>query len=266
MTRRWEIASLALPNARNKRAKCPQSIPERFRRIPLPRSLVVVLPPVCAHRGFFERLGSGLSWLAGLDGPCHAGTMPTGSPLLRLFGEPAADLRRGAHPHVVFRRLLLVLCHSRFASAVLLMKWNPGTNGPKARDQWTQGQGGKDTLFSLGVKVQACLCRCFAAGRAPTHGAARASCRATLQGAAERARYYSRLASTVMWPCAYVRSSLPQPSVASLPVQTCPRFGMWPDITGASFYSHLGRGTALLGHTAPTRIHFRLDCHGAKKS
>jgi hypothetical protein len=32
-------------------------------------------------------LAGSAGWLVwALDGPCHAGTMPTGSPLLRLFG------------------------------------------------------------------------------------------------------------------------------------------------------------------------------------
>lgn len=126
-------------------------------------SVCVVLPPVGAHRDL-----SGCAGCAGLAGrTAHAGTTVTGSPLLRLLGEPAADLRRSAHPHVVFRLLVLVLCDSRFASAVLLMKWNPGTNGPRA-----QGARSPREQKSSHACVSAC-------GSPSTHRAARASCRAT---------------------------------------------------------------------------------------
>lgn len=122
-------------------------IPERFRRIPLlVRWRRSAAPVLCAQRLLNDWLG--LGWL---DGPCRDDA--NGFTATAALCEPAADLRRGAHPHVVFRRLLLVLCHSRFASAVLLMKWNSGTNGPKAKGGRKGTPGGK---VQSGPVVAAC--------------------------------------------------------------------------------------------------------------
>lgn len=96
----------------------------------------------------------------------------------------------------------------------------------------------------------------------PLHTVHHAPLAARLQGTAE-------LVTAIVWPYStaamHIRSSFPQPSVTSLPVQTCPRFGIWPwpGITRGSFIPIPVALLAFTGHTAP-RIHFRLDCHGAK--
>lgn len=217
MTRRWEIASLTLPNARN---KCLTSwrFQNAFAESRCPRSGVRSLVSFCRPLVRTETFGLGWAgWTAGLDGPCRDDA--NGFTATAALGEPAADLRRGAHPHVVFRRLLLVLCHSRFASAVLLMKCKPGTNGPKAKGEYT-----------LGAKVQAGLCRCLRLGHYTR-------CSTRLLPRDPKVPPSSLLLSSSLYSTVgmCIRSSLPQPSVASLVVQMCPRFGMWPDITGASF-------------------------------
>lgn len=116
-------------------ARCPGSSNKAF-----VRSCVVAVPPVfvCVRTETMNAWAWGWAELTGLAGRPMQGRCQRVHRYCGSWVEPAADLRRGAHPHVVFRRLLLVLCHSRFASAVLLMKWNPGTNGPR-----TQGE---DTL------------------------------------------------------------------------------------------------------------------------
>jgi hypothetical protein len=63
------------------------------------------------------------------------GRMSTGSPLLRLFGEPVADLQTGAHPHVVFRRLLLGLVSLQVHICRPLVDWISGTDGSRAREE-----------------------------------------------------------------------------------------------------------------------------------
>lgn len=102
-------------------------------------------------------------------------TMPTGSPLLRLFGEPApaADLRTGAHPHVVFRWLAAGLVSLQVRICRPLMKWISGTKGPKC-------EGG---IIPWEEKCSQGLC-----GRlrlASTHRAARASLARAVKDAAE---------------------------------------------------------------------------------
>lgn len=78
-----------------------QSMPRRDSRTSSPkpasqqRACLGVLPPFVRTAGTLNHWAGGLDWT-----PCRDSA--NGSPLLRLLGEPAADLRRAAHPHVVF--------------------------------------------------------------------------------------------------------------------------------------------------------------------
>lgn len=232
-------------------------IPERFRRIPLAPGQAFVRWCRSAARLCAQRLLNDWAWLglagwaswAGrpMQGRCQRVHRYCGSlvSLPLICGE--------VRIHTWFYAGCCWSCVTRGSHLpFFLMKWNPGTNGPKAK-------GGKDTLASLGGKVQAGLCRCL---RLDLY----TRCTTRLLPRDPKVPPSSLLLSSSLYSTVAlcVRSSLPQPSVASLPVQTCPRFGMWPDITGGSFIPISDGGTALLGHTAP-RIHFRLDCHGAKK-
>lgn len=221
------------------------------------RSCVVALcrPFLCvcvcagAHRDH-ERLGFGLTgWpVLGLDGPCRDDA--------NGFTATAALGRRGAHPQRGFPPACCWSCvtpgsHLPF----FLMKWNPGTNGPRAQ--------GKDTLRG---KVQSSGLACVVACGWPStlHTVQLAPLDARPHGSAEFVTACSSsLYSTVLWPKC-VRSSLRNPASPPCQAQTCPRFGICPDITGSSFIPILAASLAPTGHTAP-RIHFRLDCHGSRK-
>lgn len=129
------------------------------------------------------------------------------------------------------------------------------------RDQWTQGTRGK---IPQGAKIQSCLCFCLRL-------ALYTPCSTRLLPRDLKALPGSSLlcSGPTVQPLG-VRTEDQPPATQRRPLAGSDVPASWhlAGHNGSLFYSHLGRGTALrytTGHTAP-RIHFRLDCHGAKKS